>query len=55
MTLTEAKKLLIETMMEKESLHFVLGWLQHSYYYKYDDETEMVVVTQMLKEHGVEV
>lgn len=55
MTLTEAKKLLIDTMMEKESIHYVLGWLQHSYYYKYDDEIEMAVVTKQLKEYGVEV
>lgn len=55
MKLSEAKKLLIETMRQKESLHFVLGWLQHSYYYKHDDEIEMAVVTNMLKEYGVEI
>lgn len=55
MTLTEAKKLLIETMREKESVHYVLGWLQHSYYYKHDDEIEMAVVLKQLKEYGVEI
>ena len=55
MTLTEAKKLLIDTMMEKESIYFLLGWLKQCYCHKYDDEIEMAVVTHMLKEYGVEV
>ena len=55
MTLTEAKKLLIDTMMEKESIHFVLGWLKSGYYHRFDDEIEMAVVKNALKEYGVEV
>lgn len=55
MTLTEAKKLMIGMMQEKESIHYVMGWLKQSYYGSYSDEIEAAVVTRQLKEYGVEV
>lgn len=53
MTLTEAKKLLIKTLREKESLHYTLGWLEQSYYQTSDDEIEAAVVTRQLAEYGI--
>lgn len=55
MTLTEAKKLLIETFKEKESLHYALGWLTNSYLTPQDDDTEKYVVTQTLAKYGINV
>lgn len=55
MTLYEAKKLLIETLKEKESLHYTLGWLTNSYLAPQDDDTEKYVVTQTLAKYGINV
>lgn len=53
MTLKEAKKLLIKTLREKESLHYTLGWLEQAYYQTSDDEIEAAVVTRQLAEYGI--
>lgn len=55
MTLYEAKKLLIETMKEKESIHYVVGYLSNSYYAPQSDETEKYIVTQTLAKYGINV
>lgn len=55
MKLSEAKKLLIETLKEKESLHYTLGWLTNSYLAPQDDDTEKYVVTQTLAKYGINV
>lgn len=55
MTLYEAKKLLIETMKEKESIHYVVGYLSNSYYAPQDDDTEKYIVTKTLAKYGINV
>lgn len=55
MKLSEAKDLLIKTLREKESVHYVLGWLTNSYLAPQDNETEKYVVTQTLAKYGINV
>ena len=55
MKLSDAKKLLIETLKEKESVHYLLGWLSNSYLAPQDDDTEKYVVTKTLAKHGINV
>ena len=55
MKLYDAKKLLIETLKEKESVHYLLGWLSNSYLAPQDDDTEKYVVTQTLAKYGINV
>ena len=55
MKLYDAKKLLIETLKEKESVHYLLGWLSNSYLAPQDDDTEKYVVTKTLAKHGINV
>lgn len=55
MKLSDAKKLLIETLKEKESVHYLLGWLSNSYLAPQDDDTEKYVVTQTLAKYGINV
>lgn len=53
MTDYELKKLLIKTMKEHESIHYVLGWLEMSYYNPCPDEFERDVAIIKLKAYGV--
>lgn len=55
MKLSEAKDLLIKTLREKESIHYVLGWLTNSYLAPQDDDTEKFVVTKQLAKYGINV
>lgn len=55
MTLTEAKKLLIDTLKEKESIHYVVGYLSNSYLAPQDDDTEKYIVTETLAKYGINV
>lgn len=55
MKLSEAKDLLIKTLREKESVHYLLGWLTNSYLAPQDDDTEKCVVTQTLAKYGVKI
>lgn len=55
MTLTEAKKLMIETMRERKGIHYVLGWLSNSYYSPQDDNIEANVVVKTLKGYGIDI
>lgn len=55
MRLTDAKKLLVETLKEKESLHYALGWLSNSYYAPQDDITEAYVITKTLNKYGIDI
>lgn len=55
MRLSEAKELLIKTLREKESIHYVLGWLTNSYLAPQDDDTEKFVVTKQLAKYGVKI
>jgi hypothetical protein len=54
-TMTDAalKSLLIDTMKERESLHFVIGWLRSSYCIPGPADIERVVAIKKLKEYGV--
>ena len=55
MTLTEAKMLLIETLKEKESIYYVVGYLSNAYYYPQSDDAEKHVVTSTLAVYGINV
>ena len=55
MKLSEAKKLMVETMRERESIHYVLGWLSNSYYIPQDDNIEANVVVKTLKGYGIDI
>ena len=55
MTLTEAKKLLIDTLKEKESIHYVVGYLSNSYLAPQDDDTEKYIVTETIAKYGINV
>lgn len=49
----ELKKLLIKTMKEHESIHYVLGWLEMSYCCPTTPDTERDVAIKQLKAYGV--
>jgi hypothetical protein len=53
MTTSEIKKMLIDKMLEQESVHYVLGWLKLSYFNPGDDALERAVAIKQLKEYGV--
>lgn len=55
MKLSDAKKLLVETLKEKESIHYTLGWLSNSYYAPQDDNTEVYVIVNTLKKYGIDI
>lgn len=55
MKLSDAKKLLIETLKEKESVHYLLGWLSNSYLAPQDDDTEKYVITKTLNKYGIDI
>ena len=55
MKLQEAKMLLIDTLKEKESIYYVVGYLSNAYYYPQSDETEKHVVTSTLAVYGINV
>ncbi len=52
-TTTEIKKKLIEVMKERESIHYMLGWLQSAYVNCYDEEIERAVAIKELKRYEV--
>jgi hypothetical protein len=49
----ELKKLLIKTMKEHESIHYVLGWLEMSYCSPFPIKTERELAIIKLKAYGV--
>lgn len=55
MKLSDAKKLLIDTLKENESIHYVVGYLSDAYLAPQDDDTEKYVVTQTLAKYGINV
>lgn len=55
MTDAALKSLLIDTMKERESLHFVIGWLRESYCNPGPADIERVVAIKKLKEYNSEV
>ena len=55
MTDAAIKNLLIDTMKERESLHFVIGWLRSSYCNPTDADTERAVAIKQLKQYNSEV
>jgi len=55
MTDAAIKNLLIDTMKERESLHFVIGWLRQSYCSPTHADIERVVAIKKLQEYNSEV
>jgi hypothetical protein len=55
MTDAAIKSLLIDTMKERESLHFVIGWLRSSYCSPGPAEIERAVAIKKLQEYNSEV
>lgn len=55
MTDAAIKNLLIDTMKERESLHFVIGWLRSSYCSPAHADIERVVAIKKLQEYNSEV
>jgi hypothetical protein len=55
MTDAAIKSLLIDTMKEHESLHFVIGWLRQSYCSPTHADIERVVAIKKLQEYNSEV
>lgn len=53
MTDVELKKLLIQTMRERESIHYVLGWLEMSYVLAACHAGERAVTIKQLEAYGV--
>ena len=49
MTDVELKKLLIKTMRERESIHYVLGWLEMSYVLAAYLDVERAVAIKQLR------
>jgi len=52
MTSAEIKKMLIEKMLEQESIHYVLGWLKLAYFNPGDDELERDIAIKQLEQYG---
>lgn len=54
-TMTDAalKSLLIDTMKERESLHYVIGWLRQSYCSPTHEDIERAVAIKQLESYGV--
>jgi hypothetical protein len=55
MTDAALKNLLIDTMKERESLHFVIGWLRQSYCSPTHADIERAVAIKKLQEYNSEV
>jgi hypothetical protein len=55
MTDAAIKNLLIDTMKEHESLHFVIGWLRSSYCNPNLPDIERSVAIKQLKQYNSEV
>ncbi len=55
MTDAAIKNLLIDTMKERESLHFVIGWLRQSYCSPTHADIERAVAIKKLQEYNSEV
>jgi hypothetical protein len=55
MTDAAIKNLLIDTMKERESLHYVIGWLRQSYCSPGPADIERVVAIKKLQEYNSEV
>jgi len=53
MTTSELKKLVIQKMSERESIHYVFGWLKQSYILAMDEDIERAVAIKQLKEYEV--
>ena len=51
MTTSDIKRKLIEVMSERESIHYVKGWLQESYYFTYSEEIERAVAIKQLNQY----
>jgi hypothetical protein len=51
MTDGQIKKLLIDTMVERESLNYAFGWLRSSYCYPCDEGTERATAINKLKSY----
>ena len=55
MTDTEIKKLLLDTMRERENFHYILGWLRYSYCHRNSPDIERAVAIKQLQEYNSEV
>lgn len=53
MSTKEIKTLLVKEMRERESVHYVIGWLMQSYISPSDEDTERDVAIKQLREYGV--
>ena len=53
MSTTAIKNLLIDVMKERESLHYVIGWLRESYCSPTHEDIERAVAIKQLEEYGV--
>ena len=51
MTTSDIKRKLIEVMSERESIHYVKGWLQESYLYPCSEEVERAVAIKQLNQY----
>jgi hypothetical protein len=51
MTDQQIKSLLIDTMVERESLNYVFGWLRSSYFYPCDKGRERRLAIDELKSY----
>jgi hypothetical protein len=52
MTTSDIKRKLIEVMSERESIHYVKGWLQQCYVCTCDEEIERAVAIKQLEQYG---
>lgn len=52
MTTPELKKKLVEVLQERESIHYMLGWLQAAYVTYWDEEIERAVAIKQLAQYG---
>ena len=53
MSTTAIKNLLIDVMKERESLHYVIGWLRSGYCSPTHEDIERAVAIKQLKAYGV--
>jgi len=53
MSTAAIKSLLIDTMKERESLHYVIGWLRSGYCTPADEDIERAVAIKQLESYGV--
>lgn len=53
MSTAAIKSLLIDVMKERESLHYVIGWLRQSYCSPTHEDIERAVAIKQLESYGV--